>query len=113
MSAALTDKPSVAGGRLRGFHSVEVECAPTDLPVRGNLPAWLAGTYLLNGPAQWELPKRSYRHWFDGRHCCIAFVYATGVCDTKAVSFSPKTGENHMPRADRNSEDSTRLFRAG
>jgi carotenoid cleavage dioxygenase-like enzyme len=66
MNAALIDKPSLARGRLRGFQSVDVECTPTDLPVRGNLPGWLAGTYLLNGPAQWELPKRSYRHWFDG-----------------------------------------------
>jgi len=66
MVAAPNDGPTVARGQFRGFLSVDKECPPTYLAVRGDLPDWLTGTYLLNGPAQWDLPKQSYRHWFDG-----------------------------------------------
>ena len=34
--------------------------------VEGRVPEWLRGGLLLNGPALWDLPKGSYRHWFDG-----------------------------------------------
>ncbi len=67
MSAVLaTPEPAIAQGRRRGFLSVQQECGATDLRVQGQLPDWLDGSYLLNGPAQWDLPKRSYAHWFDG-----------------------------------------------
>ena len=59
-------EPTVAQDRRRGFLSAQQECEATDLRVQGQLPDWLHGTYLLNGPAQWDLPKRSYAHWFDG-----------------------------------------------
>jgi beta,beta-carotene 9',10'-dioxygenase len=67
MSAVLArPETAVAQGRRRGFLSVQQECEAVDLRVQGQLPDWLAGTYMLNGPAQWDLPKRSYAHWFDG-----------------------------------------------
>src|SRR5690606_1014389 len=42
----------------------EIDDAPVD--IRGELPTWLAGTLLLNGPALWELPGGRLEHWFDG-----------------------------------------------
>lgn len=59
-------KPVVAQGRRRGFLSARDECDAIDLRIQGQLPDWLTGNYLLNGPAQWDLPKSSYAHWFDG-----------------------------------------------
>ena len=71
MSAVLqrvsTPTPAaVSPGRLRGFHSGAREIDSAELRVEGQLPAWLRGGLLLNGPALWDLPKGSYRHWFDG-----------------------------------------------
>jgi beta,beta-carotene 9',10'-dioxygenase len=66
MTAPATHQPTVAHGRRRGFLSVQAESGPLDLAVRGKLPDWLRGGYLLNGPAVWDLPKATYAHWFDG-----------------------------------------------
>ena len=67
MSAVLKDDamPST-DGRRRGFLSRHDEGDVPALAVRGHLPAWLRGTYLLNGPAVWELPQGRFHHWFDG-----------------------------------------------
>lgn len=53
-------------GRLRGFGAGAREIDDAAVQVRGALPPWLRGTLLLNGPALWDLPGGSYRHWFDG-----------------------------------------------
>lgn len=53
-------------GRVRGFFSGAREIDDAAVEVRGALPAWLRGTLLLNGPAQWELPQGRLQHWFDG-----------------------------------------------
>ena len=53
--------------RLRGFDSGAREIDDADVVVvNGEMPAWLKGTLLLNGPALWDLAERSYEHWFDG-----------------------------------------------
>lgn len=79
MSAVLSPaEPAVAQGRRRGFLSVQNECDAIDLRVQGRLPDWLAGTYLLNGPAQWDLPKASYAHWFDGLAMLHGFCIRAG-----------------------------------
>jgi beta,beta-carotene 9',10'-dioxygenase len=57
---------TAARGRLRGFHSGAREIDSADVQVAGELPDWLRGSLLLNGPALWDLPNGSYRHWFDG-----------------------------------------------
>jgi carotenoid cleavage dioxygenase-like enzyme len=71
MSAVLqrssTSAPAAAShGRLRGFDSGAREIDDAEMRVEGQLPDWLRGRLLLNGPALWDLPKSSYRHWFDG-----------------------------------------------
>jgi carotenoid cleavage dioxygenase-like enzyme len=47
-----------------GFRTQPTETAAT-LPVVGNLPPWLQGTFLLNGPGRFEVGGRPYGHWFD------------------------------------------------
>jgi beta,beta-carotene 9',10'-dioxygenase len=58
--------PSKRPGRLRGFDSGAREIDDAQVVVHGELPAWLSGSLLLNGPALWDLAERSYEHWFDG-----------------------------------------------
>ena len=61
--------PATAGsaaGRLRGFDSGAREIDDAAVVVAGDLPPWLRGTLLLNGPALWELPGGKLEHWFDG-----------------------------------------------
>lgn len=53
-------------GRLRGLDSGARELDDEPVEVRGESPAWLRGSLLLNGPALWELPQGRYVHWFDG-----------------------------------------------
>jgi carotenoid cleavage dioxygenase-like enzyme len=58
--------PDLAHSRLRGFASGASEIDDAEVRVEGELPAWLDGALLLNGPALWELPAGSLQHWFDG-----------------------------------------------
>lgn len=53
-------------GRLRGFESGAREIDDAPVRVEGELPHWLRGRLLLNGPALWELPGGHFDHWFDG-----------------------------------------------
>ncbi|MEW6704288.1 MAG: carotenoid oxygenase family protein [Pseudomonadota bacterium] len=53
-------------GRRRGFLSRHEEGDVATVPLRGQLPGWLRGTCLLNGPALWDLPQGRFLHWFDG-----------------------------------------------
>lgn len=62
---ATLERPETSG-RLRGLRSGAAEIDDAPVEVRGRLPGWLAGSLLLNGPAMWDLPGGSYRHWFDG-----------------------------------------------
>ena len=56
----------ITRSRLRGFDSGAREVDDAAVRVAGDIPAWLHGALLLNGPALWELPGGSRRHWFDG-----------------------------------------------
>lgn len=68
MTAILSSETKAVAGarRLRGYESGAREIDDAAVEVRGELPAWLRGGLLLNGPALWELPEGGYLHWFDG-----------------------------------------------
>src|SRR5438477_11779027 len=54
------------GGDYRlGLTTLGDEIAVDQLPVRGELPPWLAGTLIRNGPAMFDHAGKSFRHWFD------------------------------------------------
>ncbi len=61
MKPALVENPSAIGFESATHHPV-----PTEVAVEGTVPAWLRGVFLHTGPALFELPARSYTHWFDG-----------------------------------------------
>jgi carotenoid cleavage dioxygenase-like enzyme len=61
-----------------GFVSLTGETVLDELPVRGALPDWLAGTLVRNGPALFEANGRSLRHWFDGQAMLHRFTFGPG-----------------------------------
>jgi beta,beta-carotene 9',10'-dioxygenase len=64
-----------------GTDSTGRPCTTTDeqtcqsLPLTGNLPNWLTGTYILNGPAQFDLGDQQVNHWFDGLAMLRKFTF--------------------------------------
>ena len=64
-----------------GFETLHDEIEATDLPVEGDLPEWLSGTLVRNGPAQFDVGDDSYSHWFDGLAMLHAFRLRGGTVD--------------------------------
>jgi all-trans-8'-apo-beta-carotenal 15,15'-oxygenase len=46
------------------FEATEASCAV--VAAEGKVPAWLRGTYYVNGPARFERAGLRYQHWLDG-----------------------------------------------
>ena len=61
-----------------GLTSQTQELRIPELPVEGTVPDWLRGTLIRNGPARFEVGKRSYNHWFDGLAMLHAFTLGEG-----------------------------------
>lgn len=69
-----------------GFGVTEREITVDRLPVQGELPAWLSGTLLRNGPGAFRVGQEQYRHWFDGLAMLHKFSFANG-CVAYANKF--------------------------
>ncbi len=48
-----------------GFRSQRAEIRNAELDVEGRLPEWLDGTFLVDGPGQFEVGETPLAHWFD------------------------------------------------
>jgi len=75
MSAAAT---ATTTGASVGFTTLAHETVVDELPVQGELPAWLSGSLLRTGPAKFEAGERSMRHWFDGLAMLHRFTLRDG-----------------------------------
>ncbi|XP_067104883.1 beta,beta-carotene 15,15'-dioxygenase [Osmerus mordax] len=51
---------------------------PTKADLTGNIPNWLQGTLLRNGPGMFSLGETSYNHWFDGMALMHSFTFKDG-----------------------------------
>jgi beta,beta-carotene 9',10'-dioxygenase len=83
-----------------GFRSLEDETQVDSLPLEGELPAWLHGSLLRTGPAQWDAGGRTMNHWFDGFAMLHRFSiaggsvsYANRFLETKAYRAARDMGE--------------------
>ena len=47
--------------------TVDERPEPIKAEIRGNLPSWLTGTLIRNGPGRFECGDTSFNHWFDGQ----------------------------------------------
>ncbi|GJM06873.1 MAG: 15,15' beta carotene dioxygenase [marine bacterium B5-7] len=54
------NKPNLA------FTTQPIEYTDEKLEIEGQLPVWLSGTLIRNGPGQFEIGGKPIKHWFDG-----------------------------------------------
>lgn len=79
-----------------GFTSLDEETSIEALPVRGELPEWLAGSLLRTGPAKWDFGDQRVNHWFDGAAMLHRFAFDQG-----RVSYANRFLETRSYRAAR------------
>ncbi|KAG6585387.1 Carotenoid cleavage dioxygenase 8-like B, chloroplastic, partial [Cucurbita argyrosperma subsp. sororia] len=58
--------------------SVQQERWEGELSVQGQLPCWLNGTYLRNGPGIWHIADYDFRHLFDGYATIVKLQFDNG-----------------------------------
>jgi beta,beta-carotene 9',10'-dioxygenase len=83
-----------AGSPTLGFSTLEHETVIDELPLSGELPAWLSGSLLRTGPAKFEVGEQRLRHWFDG----LAMLHRFTVADGK-VSYGNRYLQSRSYRA--------------
>jgi carotenoid cleavage dioxygenase-like enzyme len=82
-----------------GFGETEEEVVVDRLPIEGQIPAWLRGTLIRNGPGTFQVGTERYRHWFDGLAMLHRFSfgdgqvgYANRFLDCQAYREAQETG---------------------
>jgi beta,beta-carotene 9',10'-dioxygenase len=80
------------------------EVALDDVAVRGELPPWLAGSLIRNGPGTFQVGDRRYRHWFDGLAMLHRFTihegrvsYANRFLETESYRIARDEGRIAFP----------------
>jgi len=63
---------------IRLFQTTEEHSQPISAEVKGNLPSWLTGTLIRNGPGRFECGDTSFNHWFDGQGLLHRFHIENG-----------------------------------
>ncbi len=61
-----------------GLTTLETESSDVPLPVAGELPRWLTGDLVRNGPARFDAGDHAFRHWFDGQAMLHRFAIGDG-----------------------------------
>lgn len=61
-----------------GFQSLDSELERERLDVEGEIPAWLSGTLVRNGPGKFEVGEQKLRHWFDGLAMLRRYEFSDG-----------------------------------
>jgi beta,beta-carotene 9',10'-dioxygenase len=79
-----------------GFATLEQEVVVDELELSGELPSWLTGSLLRNGPAKFEVGDRRMRHWFDGLAMLHRFTIENGL-----VSYGNRFLESRSYKAAR------------
>ncbi|KAI3468206.1 hypothetical protein Pfo_024869 [Paulownia fortunei] len=64
--------------KLVAWTSVRQERWQGELDVQGEIPLWLNGTYLRNGPGLWHIGDYSFRHLFDGYATLVGLHFENG-----------------------------------
>ena len=94
--------------RALGFSSLDTEVSTT-LPIEGDLPGWLSGTLIRNGPGSFAVGDREVGHWFDGLAMVHAFSFGA---DGDADDGSDRNGGDERSVTYRNRFLDTDAYRA-
>jgi carotenoid cleavage dioxygenase-like enzyme len=68
----------MTNGFQKGLTTLEREAQIDRLPIEGRIPGWLSGSLFRNGPGQFEVGQRPFRHWFDGSAMLHRFTFQDG-----------------------------------
>ncbi|PIA38424.1 hypothetical protein AQUCO_02800259v1 [Aquilegia coerulea] len=74
----LTESDAEQERKLVAWTSVRQEKWEGQLVVEGEIPLWLNGTYLRNGPGRWHIGDHTFRHLFDGYATLIKLEFDNG-----------------------------------
>jgi carotenoid cleavage dioxygenase-like enzyme len=66
-----------------GFGTTKTELDIEKLPIQGQLPEWLIGDLIRNGPGTFRVGDEEYRHWFDGLAMLHRFSFKSGEVSYK------------------------------
>jgi carotenoid cleavage dioxygenase-like enzyme len=66
------------------FRTVPEQAIPVDAQIIGEVPKWIKGCLLRNGPAMYEVGEDSYNHWFDG----LGMLHSYNIEDGKVTYTS-------------------------
>ncbi|WP_137286348.1 carotenoid oxygenase family protein [Halorussus salinisoli] len=61
-----------------GFRSLDAEHEDLSLAVEGEIPSWLSGSLVRNGPGKFEVGGERVEHWFDGLAMLHKFRFVDG-----------------------------------
>ena len=64
--------------RKNAISEMDTEFTDKELEVEGEIPGWLEGSLLRNGPAMFESKERKLSHWFDGMSMLHSFRIEDG-----------------------------------
>lgn len=87
-----------APGLERAFAEAPAEIAGPVERIEGEMPAWLAGTYYLNGPARFRRGEVAYRHWLDGDGCVAALRLDGSAAGTERARLTTRYVESAKAR---------------
>ncbi|KAK9058866.1 hypothetical protein SSX86_023710 [Deinandra increscens subsp. villosa] len=71
-------KEVVREQKLAAWTSVRQDRWEGELVVEGEIPKWLNGTYLRNGPGLWHIGDYNFRHLFDGYATIVRLHFDNG-----------------------------------
>lgn len=69
---------------------------PCKAEVKGNIPSWLQGTLLRNGPGIFSVGDTSYEHWFDGMALMTSFTFQDGEVTHRSRFLQSDTFKANM-----------------
>ncbi|XP_008305705.1 beta,beta-carotene 15,15'-dioxygenase [Cynoglossus semilaevis] len=69
---------------------------PQKAEIKGNIPSWLQGTLLRNGPGIFTVGETSYQHWFDGMAIIHSFAFKDGEMTHRSRFLRSDTYKENM-----------------
>lgn len=69
----------MTGTYAQGFESVDREYSHHVLGTDGELPEWLSGSLIRNGPGRFDVGNHRVEHWFDGLAMLTKFNFNSGT----------------------------------